>query len=321
MDDQLEHVEMLSDQLSGARRKGICPGESGYVNPFRVLSLRHFSTRKGFNKDMKNTIFQEQLLKISFTKIERDQTENSEKVNKGLTTTKRKRSTRLDPDASCITRLEGLVGRVLTYFRYGSDLASNNLEGRRTPLFLMLKMPHFPAKKDKRYVLEGTGVVACTCKEGSVLISITSLLKILKRLSFSRQIHLQWIPSHTNIAGNEIAHSLARAGTGETTTPAASLINLELFFKAGLGSKSSIGVGLLQGEWTHGSDLPLLISGMRNNNMISLAFISLGGLPLSQGNPPRPWVLGVAGRQVNFFDAHLDRLQVRGQSTRNNRLN
>ncbi|GFX85268.1 hypothetical protein TNCV_2675431 [Trichonephila clavipes] len=60
-------------------------------------------------------------------------------------------------------------------------------------------------------------------------------------------------------------------------------------YQAGLGSRSSIGVGLLQGEWTHGSDLPLLISGMRNNNMISLAFISLGGLPLPQGNPPRPW--------------------------------
>ncbi|GFU49608.1 hypothetical protein TNCV_222091 [Trichonephila clavipes] len=35
---------------------------------------------------------------------------------------------------------------------------------------------------------------------------------------------------------------------------------------AGLGSRSPIGFGLLQGEWTHGPDLVLLISGMRNNN-------------------------------------------------------
>ncbi|GFS85251.1 hypothetical protein TNCV_75141 [Trichonephila clavipes] len=35
---------------------------------------------------------------------------------------------------------------------------------------------------------------------------------------------------------------------------------------AGLSSKSPIGFGLLQGEWTHGPDLAVLISGMRNNN-------------------------------------------------------
>ncbi|GFV83186.1 RNase H domain-containing protein [Trichonephila clavipes] len=38
-------------------------------------------------------------------------------------------------------------------------------------------------------------------------------------------------PSHVNIAGNEIADSLARAGAGETTTPAAPLTYLELFSK------------------------------------------------------------------------------------------
>ncbi|GFX39254.1 RNase H domain-containing protein [Trichonephila clavipes] len=42
----------------------------------------------------------------------------------------------------------------------------------------------------------------------------TDILKILKRLSFSRQIHFHWIPSHVNIAGNEIADSLARASAG-----------------------------------------------------------------------------------------------------------
>ncbi|GFY10779.1 RNase H domain-containing protein [Trichonephila clavipes] len=57
----------------------------------------------------------------------------------------------------------------------------------------------------------------------------TDILKVLKRLSLSRQIHFQWIPSHVNIAGNEIADSLARASAGETTTPAAPLTYLELF--------------------------------------------------------------------------------------------
>ncbi|GFW39321.1 RNase H domain-containing protein [Trichonephila clavipes] len=57
------------------------------------------------------------------------------------------------------------------------------------------------------------------------------ILKILKRLSFSRQIHFQWIPSHVDIAGNEIVDSLAETGVGETTTPATPLTFLELFSK------------------------------------------------------------------------------------------
>ncbi|GFX15414.1 RNase H domain-containing protein [Trichonephila clavipes] len=175
------------------------------------------------------------------------------------------------------------------------------------------------------------------------------IFKILKRLSISRQIHF---PSHVNIAGNEIADSLARAGAGEITTPATPLTYLELFskykaknkanwmippvhswyqskyhggslvrgssrgdqtalirflsghlmsltfvdgikhfeictkcsksslssglpwqhfilfgaYQAGLGSRSPIGFGLLQSEWTLGPDLALLITGMRNNN-------------------------------------------------------
>ncbi|GFT52809.1 RNase H domain-containing protein [Trichonephila clavipes] len=57
------------------------------------------------------------------------------------------------------------------------------------------------------------------------------ILKKLKRLSLSHQIHFQLIPSHVIIAGNEIADSLARTGFGETTTPAAPLTYLELFSK------------------------------------------------------------------------------------------
>ncbi|GFX34984.1 RNase H domain-containing protein [Trichonephila clavipes] len=59
----------------------------------------------------------------------------------------------------------------------------------------------------------------------------TDILKILKRLSLSRQIHFQWIPSYVNIVGNEIVDSLARAAAGEITMPATPLTYLELFSK------------------------------------------------------------------------------------------
>ncbi|GFW66424.1 transposable element Tcb1 transposase [Trichonephila clavipes] len=45
------------------------------------------------------------------------------------------------------------------------------------------------------------------------------------------EIHFHWIPSHVDIAGNEIVDSLARAGAGETTTPATTITYLELFSK------------------------------------------------------------------------------------------
>ncbi|GFT68183.1 RNase H domain-containing protein [Trichonephila clavipes] len=57
----------------------------------------------------------------------------------------------------------------------------------------------------------------------------TDILNILKRLSLSRQIHFQRIPPYVNIAGNEIADSLARAGAGETTMSATPFTYLELF--------------------------------------------------------------------------------------------
>ncbi|GFV85471.1 hypothetical protein TNCV_3772951 [Trichonephila clavipes] len=41
-------------------------------------------------------------------------------------------------------------------------------------------------------------------------------------------------------------------------------------YQAGLGSRSPIGFGLLQGEWTHEPDLALLISEMRNNIYLSM---------------------------------------------------
>ncbi|GFV15874.1 RNase H domain-containing protein [Trichonephila clavipes] len=64
------------------------------------------------------------------------------------------------------------------------------------------------------------------------------ILKILKRLSLSHQIHFQWIPSLDDIAENEIADNLARAGAGEITVPATPLTYLELFSKYKANNKA-----------------------------------------------------------------------------------
>ncbi|XP_035222122.1 ribonuclease HI-like [Stegodyphus dumicola] len=64
------------------------------------------------------------------------------------------------------------------------------------------------------------------------------ILRKLKQLSLSYQIHFQWIPSHVDVAGNEIADSLARAGASETTTPAAPLTHMKLFSKCKAKSKA-----------------------------------------------------------------------------------
>ncbi|GFX22805.1 uncharacterized protein TNCV_2605471 [Trichonephila clavipes] len=44
-----------------------------------------------------------------------------------------------------------------------------------------------------------------------------AILEKLKRLSSSHEIHLQWVPSHVNIAGNEIADALAKDGADQPT--------------------------------------------------------------------------------------------------------
>ncbi|GBO34130.1 hypothetical protein AVEN_6386-1 [Araneus ventricosus] len=54
----------------------------------------------------------------------------------------------------------------------------------------------------------------------------------LKSLSVSYRIHLQWIPSHVNIQGNEIADALAKAGVDDASVPSAPLTYLELFSRA-----------------------------------------------------------------------------------------
>ncbi|GBN03775.1 hypothetical protein AVEN_103268-1 [Araneus ventricosus] len=57
-----------------------------------------------------------------------------------------------------------------------------------------------------------------------------NILNKLKNLSVSYRILLQWIPSHVNIQGNEIADALAKAGADDASVP--SLTYLELFSRA-----------------------------------------------------------------------------------------
>ncbi|GFV52921.1 RNase H domain-containing protein [Trichonephila clavipes] len=50
-----------------------------------------------------------------------------------------------------------------------------------------------------------------------------AILEKLKHLSSSREIHLQWVPSHVNIAGNEIADSITKDGAAQHTMNSAAL--------------------------------------------------------------------------------------------------
>ncbi|GFY62973.1 RNase H domain-containing protein [Trichonephila inaurata madagascariensis] len=51
---------------------------------------------------------------------------------------------------------------------------------------------------------------------------------LLKHLSSSREIHLQWVPSHINITGHEIVDSLAKDGAAQHTMNSAALTYSEL---------------------------------------------------------------------------------------------
>ncbi|GFX50333.1 RNase H domain-containing protein [Trichonephila clavipes] len=76
------------------------------------------------------------------------------------------------------------------------------------------------------------------------------------RLLFTRQkqglIQLQWIPSHMDLEGNEIADTLAKAGARELPEPSAPLIFLEIFSRtkyqnktAWITPQSTIGINVL----------------------------------------------------------------------------
>ncbi|GFW73462.1 gag-pol [Trichonephila clavipes] len=55
-----------------------------------------------------------------------------------------------------------------------------------------------------------------------------AILEKLKHLSSSREIHLQWVPSHVNIGGNNIADSLAKEDAAQHTMSSATVAYSEL---------------------------------------------------------------------------------------------
>ncbi|GBN72017.1 hypothetical protein AVEN_32417-1 [Araneus ventricosus] len=59
-----------------------------------------------------------------------------------------------------------------------------------------------------------------------------NILNKLKSLLVSYRLHLQWIPSHVNIQGDEIADALAKAGADDASVPSAPLTYLELLSRA-----------------------------------------------------------------------------------------
>ncbi|GFV39777.1 RNase H domain-containing protein [Trichonephila clavipes] len=70
--------------------------------------------------------------------------------------------------------------------------------------------------------------LCCTLRFATKFVCDCSPTK-LKLFSTSHQIHLQWIPSHVDLKGNEIVDTLAKASACEVPEPLAPLTFLEIF--------------------------------------------------------------------------------------------
>ncbi|GBO03326.1 hypothetical protein AVEN_79149-1 [Araneus ventricosus] len=56
-----------------------------------------------------------------------------------------------------------------------------------------------------------------------------SILKLLRHIGVDHEVHLQWIPSHVDIYGNEVADDLEKQGTAEPLCSAPSLTFYEIY--------------------------------------------------------------------------------------------
>lgn len=65
-----------------------------------------------------------------------------------------------------------------------------------------------------------------------------SVLNKLRQLSIDNQIHIQWIPSHVELDGNEVADELAKAGASEVLVPLEPLTYTEIYSQAKLRGKT-----------------------------------------------------------------------------------
>ncbi|GBM08210.1 hypothetical protein AVEN_32761-1 [Araneus ventricosus] len=56
-----------------------------------------------------------------------------------------------------------------------------------------------------------------------------SILQKLKLISFQHDVHFQWIPSHVDIHGNELADNLAKEGSSHPIPSSSEITFLEQF--------------------------------------------------------------------------------------------
>ncbi|GBO01099.1 hypothetical protein AVEN_108158-1 [Araneus ventricosus] len=56
-----------------------------------------------------------------------------------------------------------------------------------------------------------------------------SILKLLRHIGVDHEVHLQWIPSHVDIYGNEVVDNLAKQGTAEPLCSTPSLTFDEIY--------------------------------------------------------------------------------------------
>ncbi|GFU98624.1 RNase H domain-containing protein [Trichonephila clavipes] len=124
---------------------------------------------------------------------------------------------------------EGLDG---VYFHV--DLTVQVSKQKELPCYLKLlaleRIHNVP--KDAVHMCMDGSKIGSDCSGSGIYISFRDQeIKMQRKNPDSCSIHFQWILSHVNIAGNEIADSLARAGSGKTAVPATPLTYLELFSK------------------------------------------------------------------------------------------
>ncbi|GFW20790.1 RNase H domain-containing protein [Trichonephila clavipes] len=115
-------------------------------------------------------------------------------------------------------------------------------------------------------------------------------------------------PLHPWYQSKYTGGTLVRGSSREDQTALNRFLSGHLMaYQAGLGSRSPIGFELLQGEWTHGLDLVLLFSGMRNNNNIEvLRELRERVYPLGAWGG-RPGKLDLIGSKRNALDPSVPR--------------
>ena len=68
--------------------------------------------------------------------------------------------------------------------------------------------------------------------------SLSNTQSLLNSLSQSKVVHLQWIPGHSSLPGNDLADSLAKAGTSldpsNISVPLAPLISSQMYWKCAI---------------------------------------------------------------------------------------